>query len=1202
MTQDESSRLIPSQSPLWGLRRVVAFEQPRLRPAIIDIADPDSRVEIDSLLAEMLADLPEDEIILRGEERAVHRYVRTSLDECAPQLIKQVPPTSVPCHVASKRLGILDNLKLVASPNPAPGPGEIAIDVKSAGLNFADVLKALGLYPGVTADTVTFGAECAGVITALGPDLAELPAGIGTNLRIGQEVIALAPNCFGSCVTTPAAYVFPLPEGLSFAQAAAIPIVYLTAQYALMDVGRLSRGERVLIHAASGGVGLAAIQIARQVGAEIFATAGSPEKRDYLRSLGIERVMDSRSLAFADEVFSATNGEGVDLVLNSLAGEAIAKGISVLRPFGRFIEIGKRDIYANARVGLRPFRNNITFTVVDLDQAIRIHPALVHRLFGDVMAGFASGAYTPLPVQTFPLSEVVDAFRCMSKAQHIGKIIIDSEAPPTEVLFPHAKPPVQEDGTYLVTGGIEGFGNSLASWLVDQGARHIVLVSRSGPASPSAQTVVNDFAERGCRALVRAADIADPEQLQELLTEIRESLPPLRGIVHAAMVMDNGIITRLDQQRLHAVTRPKILGAWNLHQQTLDQPLDFFLMTSSVSSIFGSPGQANYAAGNAFLDALAHYRQGLGRPALTLNFGAFESVGYIARHPELFSYLENTGIPPILPSEALFVLERVLGSSMAQMGVTRFDFPRLAAGPMGKLMPARFVDLLAVHGGNQSGTEEGELLKSLAAVRNEEREGLVLVALVQEMGRVLGVDPEHFDVAQPLSDLGLDSLMTVELITWIEQALNLRLPTVELMRNPTTAELAGLLVDHLDAAASGRSAAEGHETVDLRAEAQLDPSIVPRGKQAPSKTPEEIFLTGATGFVGAFLLRELLDKTTANIHCLVRARTKVEAKERLRSTMLDYGIWEDALESRIRVLPGDLEQPLLGLTTDEFKSLSEQLDAIYHCGAIVNFVKPYEALRAANVQGTQEVLRLACGGRAKVLHYISSIAVFSITHYTGLVSEKIFPHEVDGLPDGYSQSKWVAEQLVVAAMHQGLPVRIYRPGILSGHSETGVSPLNDALLQLFIACCQIGSLPDFEMNIDVTPVDHAVRAIVHISAGENPERVFHLCSPEPTPATVGVSWLSAFGPPLKELPYQQWREILVTQAAKFNCEQLIPLLPESASEAQARLGGRERRFSLDHTRSALVDSSIALAPLSMNLFACYMTYLAGKLKLKDSSK
>jgi NADPH:quinone reductase-like Zn-dependent oxidoreductase/acyl carrier protein len=687
----------------------------------------------------------------------------------------------------------------MACPPPAPGRHEVSIEVKAAGLNFADVLKALGLYPGVTAGTVALGAECAGVLRAFGECSEELLRASGSPpLKVGDPVVGVAPHCFGSFVTTPAVYALPLPKGLSFEQAAGIPIVFLTAQYGLIHLAQLRKGERVLIHAASGGVGLAAIQIAKRIGAEIFATAGSDGKREYLRSLGIRHIMDSRSVAFADEVMAASGGEGVDVVLNSLAGEAIPKGLSILRPFGRFIEIGKRDVYANARLGMRLLRNNLSLHVLDLDQAIRTRPELVAELFREVADGFADGSFSALPVRVFPITGLVDAFRHLSKAQHIGKVVISNDVPEVPAAFPNEKPPVHGDATYLVTGGLGGFGRAIAGWLADRGARSVVLVSRSGPASPAAQEAVAVLAAKGCKAYVWAADVADAAQVSELVRRTATELPPLRGIVHAAMVLDDGVMARLDLQRLGTVMKPKAVGAWNLHCATKDLPLDFFVMTSSIASIYGSPGQASYAAANAFLDVLAQYRRGLGLPALTLNLGALDDVGHVAQRPELAAYLANMGIPPMPPQEVLDVLERLLGSDTAQAGVARLDFKRLAGGPLRDGAPPRFKDLLAAARGAGGGQkqQDRELLQSLEkATTLAEREKLLIAALVQEMSRVLGVPPDRFEVDRPLSELGLDSLMTVELINWVEEVLDFRLPTVELMKNPTTVDMARLLLN-----------------------------------------------------------------------------------------------------------------------------------------------------------------------------------------------------------------------------------------------------------------------------------------------------------------------------------------------------------------------------------------------------------------------
>lgn len=1187
----EGEPVAVAQAPSWGFRRVAAFEHPALRPSVVDLGDPASEAELDGLVAEMLADLPEDEVVLRSRERAVHRYVRTSLGACVPEPVRAVDPRAQPFRATSSRLGSLDNLRLTAFTPSPPGPGEVQISVRAAGLNFADVLKALGLYPGVTTASATFGAECAGVVTAVGPRPEGGPGAALPRLEVGQRVVALAPDSFGSVVTAPAPYVLPVPDDLGWEEAAAIPIAFLTAHQALVGVAGLKAGERVLIHAATGGVGLAALQLARTLGAEVLATAGSDEKRAYLRSLGVRHVFDSRTLAFADGVMEATGGEGVDVVLNSLAGEAIAKGLSVLRPFGRFVEIGKRDVHGNARLGLRPLRDNVTFSVLDLDQAIRLDPPRVHDVFRRVMAAFADGTLAPLPMRAFPVTGLVDAFRHMSKAQHMGKIVVTHQVPRVPVSFPDPRPPVRADGTYLITGGGAGFGGTLARWMAAQGARHIVLASRSGAAARGVADLAAELGGEGVEVVAMAADVADPDQVAAILRRVREAMPPLRGVVHAAMVLDDGVISRLDATRLAAVTRPKVLGAWNLHTQTLDDPLDFFVMTSSVSSILGSPGQASYAAANAFLDSLAHHRRDLGLPALTLNLGAFDGVGHVSRNPEILAYLANVGIPPIPPEEVLAALERLLAGGEPQVGVVRFDLGRLAAGLMRSLVPPRFTELLSATAAAARGGGARHLRRTLAAAPAQEREGLLLTSLSEEMSRVLGVAANQFDPHLPLGDLGFDSLMTVELVLWIEENLDLKLPTVELMANPTTAELTRRLVELLEGGARSGSAAGDADGAELRADALLEAEIAPASSLAPRSAPDEVLVTGATGFVGAHLLAELLGGTGARVHCLVRAGGEEEGFGRIRQALEAYGLWDDGWASRVVPVPGDLAAEGLGLAADRFTDLAGSVGAVYHAGAQVNFLSPYPALRRTNVQGTREVLRLACAGAAKTFHHVSSIAVFPPAGHRDTITEDALPRDVEGLPDGYSQSKWVAEQLVLGAVRQGLAARIYRPGILAGHSATGIVSLNDAVLQVFLAGCRVGALPDLPVRLDVVPVDVAARAIVRISRSPAQHRIFHLANPEPIPLPDLLPWLEDEGLQLESLSYGVWRERMREHAAAHRFEHLLALLPEGEAEAVARLGGPARRFAADHTLSALEGTGVELAPLRREDVSLYVAYL-----------
>ncbi len=349
-------------------------------------------------------------------------------------------------------------------------------------MNFRDVMNAAGVYPG---GPIPFGAECSGTISALGDGV--------TGVQIGDEVIAVASGSFGAFVTTDARAVIPKPPALSFGQAATIPIAFLTAYYSLHQLAKLSRGERVLIHGAAGGVGLAAVQLAQHAGAEIFATAGSPEKRAHLESMGVPHVMDSRSLLFADEVMKRTGGQGVDVVLNSLPGEYITRSLSVLGPYGRFVEIGKTDIYQNKPMGLFPFRNNLSYFALDLDRVCRERPLVVRSLLLELMAMFNDGSLQPLPQQNFPIEDSANAFRYIARRKNIGKVVLTFPERGISVTRSDRSLAPRADSTYLITGGHGALGIAVARWLVEKGARHLVLLSRNGD-SLAGDTIAAEFA------------------------------------------------------------------------------------------------------------------------------------------------------------------------------------------------------------------------------------------------------------------------------------------------------------------------------------------------------------------------------------------------------------------------------------------------------------------------------------------------------------------------------------------------------------------------------------------------------------------------------------------------------------------------------------------------------------------------------------
>jgi phthiocerol/phenolphthiocerol synthesis type-I polyketide synthase C len=447
--------------------------------------------------------------------------------------------------------------------------------------------------------------ECSGVVTAVGAD--------ATDYRPGDEVMAFAPASFSSHATTSVATVIPKPPHISFAAAATIPAAFYTAYHAWIELGQLQPGERVLIHGAAGGVGIAAIQIARHVGAGVFTTAGNEDKRDFVRLLGADHVFNSRRLDFAEEILEATAGDGVDVVLNSLAGEAVTKNLEILRPFGRWLELGKRDFYENSRIGLRPLRHNIRYFAVYADQIMALRPTMAARGFRQLLELFREGVLTPLPLTVFPASEAADAFRYMQHSKQIGKVVLDlSDLPCRPAHRPSATTSLTADGTYLVTGGMSGFGLETASWLVTRGAKTLALLSRRGAAEAEAVEFIESCRQKGVTVLAEPCDVTSAASLSAALGKIRRDLPPLRGVFHAATVIDDALVINLEAKKAEAVLAPKVTGAALLDRLTREDNLDHFVLYSSATTFFGNSGQSVYVAANTALEQLLGTDLGLG--------------------------------------------------------------------------------------------------------------------------------------------------------------------------------------------------------------------------------------------------------------------------------------------------------------------------------------------------------------------------------------------------------------------------------------------------------------------------------------------------------------------------------------------------------------------------------------------------------------
>jgi acyl transferase domain-containing protein/NADPH:quinone reductase-like Zn-dependent oxidoreductase/SAM-dependent methyltransferase len=579
-----------AQAPALGLLRVILNEYPNHVCRAIDLPPEVSAADIDLLWNELLRTEAEREVALRGQARYVQR-----IDRGRASTQQELDP-GVSLRLESRERGHLDTLRFSPFVLPECGPDQAIIDVKAAALNFRDVLKALALYPGDAPDARIFGDEVGGIVTAVGSNV--------KHARPGDRVFGLAVFGLATRTIARASDIRRIPDNLSFEEAATIPVVFMTAWHALKNVARLRKGDRILIHAGAGGVGMAAIQIAHYLGAEVIASAGSPVKRALLSTLGVKHVIDSRRGDFVEAVMELTERGGVDVVLNALAGEAIPMGLSCLAEFGRFIEIGKRDIYQNSRIPLRPLRCNASFHVVAMDAVFAGDESLTRDMFAEVAELVEQGALRPLPFRAFPAFNVDSAFRLMAGGKHIGKVIVSlpqSFVPRRgEPIAPQFE--IKSDGCYLITGAFGGFGKVLADWLVQSGARHLVLSSRSGASTPEAEAFVEKLRDSGTQVHIVKADAASSADMARLFSVIGQTGQPLRGVFHLAMAIDDAVLSKLNRDRMAAVIGPKAVGAWLLHEATREMSLDCFVMFSSISSVFGNPAQGNYVAANAFLD------------------------------------------------------------------------------------------------------------------------------------------------------------------------------------------------------------------------------------------------------------------------------------------------------------------------------------------------------------------------------------------------------------------------------------------------------------------------------------------------------------------------------------------------------------------------------------------------------------------------
>nr|AKA59091.1 type-I PKS [Streptomyces sp. WAC2288] len=761
----------PAAATVWGFVRSAQTEDPG-RFVLVDL---DGEQRSATVLPGVLS-LDEPQVIVRDGTVRAARLVRLGGDG------ELLPPTDTRAwRLDTTGRGTLTNLTLVPSPELLEplAPGEVRVAVRAAGLNFRDVLNALDMYPG---DPGAMGVEGAGVITAVGPGV--------DGVAVGDRVLGMFGKAFGPFTVADHRMVARMPDGWSFEEAASFPIVFLTAYYALVDLARLRRGESVLVHAAAGGVGMAAVQLAKHLGAEVFGTA-SAGKHDSLRALGLadDHIASSRDLGFEESFRRTATGGRVDVVLNSLAREYVDASLRLLAPGGegRFVEMGKTDVRDPGEIAAQ--YAGVAYQAFDLIEA---GPERIGEMLAEVLRLAAEGALRPLPVESWDVRRAPEAYRYVSQARHIGKVVLTVPAA------------IDPEGTVLVTGGTGGLGSHVARHLVtEHGVRSLLLTSRRGTAADGAEELTAELTALGATVRIEACDAADRDGLERALGSVPED-HPLTAVIHTAGVLDDGIIPSLTPERLDTTLRPKMDAALNLYDVTKDRDLAAFVLFSGAAGTFGGAGQANYAAANAFVDAFARWARDRGMPAVSLAWGPWVAdSGMTGTLTEAdLARMEQAGLKPLTPELGLSLLDFALTTDHAALLPMRLDTRPSAFGhgPVPPLLRAlagtrRRTAAPAVTSGADAAADLG---RALSALNPADRADHLLELVCAQAAAVLGHDTvEEIEPEQAFNNLGFDSLTAIELRNRLNAITGTRLPATLVFDYPTPVALAEHLLTEI---------------------------------------------------------------------------------------------------------------------------------------------------------------------------------------------------------------------------------------------------------------------------------------------------------------------------------------------------------------------------------------------------------------------
>ena len=1106
----------PKMRALWGSFRSVKEEYADYKFVIVDIGALEDVDRLGHVLA-----LGEDELIVRGEDVYCPRFrkqVSTSISFC---------PDGHGYRLMVNGSGSLDDLKFELFERIAPPDALVEIRIKASALNFRDIMVSLSRLPFMSYERSglgkTVGMECAGVVTRVGPNV--------TNFEPGDEVIAIGPALIADYALLPEMKLMKKPDAMSFERACAYPSVYITAYYALMEHAKLRKGHTLLVHSALGGVGIAAINIAKAVGATVYATAGTDEKRDKLVELGCAGVFDSHSLNWYAGLMEATANAGVNVVLNSLAGEHLDLCLKCLSAGGTHCEIGKMDVFEDRPLHMMVFRKNLKVAVIDIDRLGLDDPELLHELFVQSADYYKDGEHYAMPITTFPYAEYDKAMRYMMKGQHTGKIVLlppdDTSSlplpvPDTRMLF------VGWPKTVVMTGATGGIGIRMFAYLADNGVKNFLLLDRDPELKRGKMHMIRYSAlayyHRSMPEKIDAinvkthyVDLTDSDMVAHALSPTFLSslgLPELGAIIHLAGVNDDKFLVNISEESMKHVFQSKVRGALNLHNACKDQTsVEHFVVFSSIVSVLGNSTQATYSAANAFLDGLIESRHSAGLPGISYNMAAVMDAGGMASDDvNVLKGMIASGVRPISCIEALNSLDIALRAHRANPGgggesshiisfaATRFKPSLRDSRRIGHLVKTKEAFTLSKSSGELN---RASVLKKLSA-------------------KVCEVcDTDSVEVEQPLSDLGLNSVSMVELANFIQYEYEVEISPMKLMTGSCLGDVADTIIESItNTKSASQDETQGKKVrTTYKVGEELDKYIdgLPKfcrqdfdslryrlkGKNmrkvaqkqrfrwemygdAPASADDEhdaaaqapkknAFVTGASGFLGRFLIADLMEHdSVGKVYCLVRRKNNTSGADRLAEAMRDAGVWNDAYfeSGRLLVVEGDVEERRLGLTSDTWDLLTRNVDTIYHFAANISLFTPYEDLRESNTRSMIDLMDMCFAGCKKEFNYASTLGIFPqyLASFRGRFKDAtidlyarpdiddmvaVFPKQI-----GYPWTKLLSELMVEEARTQtGLSANIFRIPLTYTASKTGYIQTTEFFVKILQAAFVTGYSP-----------------------------------------------------------------------------------------------------------------------------------------------